>query len=91
MDETIFVEEEQDNTDWGDPEPSTPVVLLELTSTTSADNPNINSSTIEGPLKLEPDKPGGDQATVEGEATSSRDTTTHSASSPSLADDQGAS
>jgi hypothetical protein len=74
--ETIFVEE-QDHIDWGDPEPSPPAAPVEPASTTSADRPNITSSTTWGPLELELTKPRGYQAIVEGEATSSRNTPRH--------------
>jgi hypothetical protein len=42
--ETIFMEE-QDHVDWGDPEPSPLTAPVEPASTTSADRPNITSST----------------------------------------------
>jgi hypothetical protein len=74
MGETIFVEE-QDDVDQGDFELSPPAALVDLASTTLADGPDITSSTTWGPLDLEPTKPRGDQVVIEGEETSSRDTT----------------
>ena len=64
MGETIFVEEEQDDTDWGNPEPSSLVVPVEPASTTSANRLDITSSTTWGPLELQPARHGGDQADV---------------------------
>jgi hypothetical protein len=60
MGQTIFVEEEQDDTDWGDHEPSPLATLVEHASITLANKPNITSSMTWGPLELEPTKPGGD-------------------------------
>jgi hypothetical protein len=73
MGQTIFVEEEQDNTDWGDPEPSPPAAPVEPASTTSVDGPNITSSMTWGPVEPEPTEPRRGEATIEGEDTSSRE------------------
>jgi hypothetical protein len=77
MGETIFVEEEQDDTDWSDLESSPLFNLVEHIFTTSAGRPNITSSTTLGPLELELAKPKGDYATIEGEVTSLRDAPQH--------------
>jgi hypothetical protein len=45
MSETIFVEEEHNTTDWGDSEPSPLAAPIDPASTTSADGPDITSST----------------------------------------------
>jgi hypothetical protein len=77
MGETIFVEEEQYDTDWSDPELSAPFNLVEHLFTTLAGRPNITSSTTLGPLEMELAKPEGDQATVDGEASSLSDAPQH--------------
>jgi hypothetical protein len=41
MGETIFIDEEHNNADWGDPEPTLADALFEFASTTSADGPDI--------------------------------------------------
>ena len=41
MGETIFVEEEHDDTNWGDPKPTPMATLVELASTKSNDGPDI--------------------------------------------------
>jgi hypothetical protein len=66
------VEEEHDDTDWGDPEPTPPVAPVEPTTTTLADELDPTSSTTWGPLEPDPTEAGGVEATAEGEATSSR-------------------
>jgi hypothetical protein len=70
--QTIFVEEEHDNIDWGDLEPTPPTAPVESASTTLADGPDPTSSTIWGLVELAPAETGGLDATDEGEATSSR-------------------
>jgi hypothetical protein len=45
MGQTIFVEEEHDDADWGDPEPTPLAAPVEPASTTSADGPDPTSST----------------------------------------------
>ena len=42
--ESIFVEEEQEDADWGDPEPTPSAAPLEPTTSTSAHDPNPSSS-----------------------------------------------
>jgi hypothetical protein len=59
------VEEEQDDTNWGDHELPSLATPVEPTSTTSADGPDITSSMTWGPLESEPTEPRGDQAVVE--------------------------
>lgn len=44
MGQTIFVEQEQDNADWGNHEPSPLATLVEHASTTLANRPNITPS-----------------------------------------------
>jgi hypothetical protein len=73
MGQTIFVEEEHDDADWGDPEPTPPAAPVEPASTTSADGPDPTSSTTWGLLEPAPAENGGVEAAVEGEATSSRE------------------
>ena len=77
MGQTIFVEEEHDDADWGDPEPTPPAAPVEPASTTSADGPDPNSSTTWGPLDSAPAETGGAEDVVEGEATSSREAPYH--------------
>jgi hypothetical protein len=63
--------EEHAATDWGDPEPTPPSALVEPAST-SANRPDPTSSTTLGSLELASTETRGVDATVEGEATSSR-------------------
>jgi hypothetical protein len=77
MGHTIFVEEEHDDTDWGDRKLTPPAVRVESASNTSADGPDPTSSTTWGPLKPVPTETGGVEAAVEGEATSSREAPHH--------------
>jgi hypothetical protein len=76
MGQTIFVEEEHDNADWGDPK-STPPTLVEPASITSADKTDPTSSSTWGLLELASTEIGGVEATIEGEATSSREAPQH--------------
>ena len=46
MGQTIFVEEEHDDVDWGDPESTPPAAPFDLASTTSAKGPD--ESRLEG-------------------------------------------
>jgi hypothetical protein len=71
------VVEEHDTADWGDLEPTPPTALVEPTSTTSADGPDITSSMTWGLIKPEPAEPRGDQAAIDGEDTSSREAPQH--------------
>jgi hypothetical protein len=68
MGHTIFVEEEHDDTDWGDRKLTPPAIRVEPASNTSADGPDPTSSTTWGPLELVPTETGGVEAAVEGEA-----------------------
>jgi hypothetical protein len=43
--QTIFVEEEHNEADWGDPEPTPLVAPVEPASTTPTDGPDPSSST----------------------------------------------
>jgi hypothetical protein len=72
MGQTIFVEEEHDNTDSGDLDPTPLAALVEPTSTTSADGPDPTTSSTWGSLKPAPAETGGVEVVVDGEATSSR-------------------
>jgi hypothetical protein len=79
--ESIFVEEEQEDVDWGDPELTPPAAPLEPVTSTSAHGPDPSSSTtwspFEQPPQLAPAAPEEAPATVEGEATSSREAPRH--------------
>jgi hypothetical protein len=72
MGQTIFVEKEHDDTDWGDLEPTPPAAPVDPTSITSADGPDPISSNTWAPLEPTPTETGEVEAAVEGEATSSR-------------------
>ena len=79
--ESIFVEEEQEDADWGDPEPTPPAAPLEPATTTSAHGPDPSTSTTWGPSKQlpQPTPAATEEAptAVEGEATSSREAPRH--------------
>jgi len=79
--ESIFVEEEQEDVDWGDPKPTPPDAPLEPATSTSAHGPDPSSSTTWGPCEQPPQPtpaaPEEALATVEGEATSSREAPRH--------------
>jgi hypothetical protein len=77
MEQTIFVEEEHDTTDWGNLEPTPPTTTTEPTSTTSTYGPGITSSTTWGIVELEPVEPRGGQAAIEAEANSLREAPQH--------------
>jgi hypothetical protein len=66
MGHTIFVEEDHDAADWGDPESTPPAALVEPASTTSADGPDPTSSITWVPLETVSFAPRGGQATIEG-------------------------
>jgi hypothetical protein len=88
MGETIFVEEEHDNADWGDVESSPLGGPVKPASTTSTTGPDITFSTTWGPVKPEPTEPG--QNSIEGgDHFLEGGSTAHSMLSPSLADDRG--
>jgi hypothetical protein len=72
MGQTIFVKEEHDSIDCGDPEPTPSAAPVEPSSTTSAYRPDPTSSTTWGPLEPAPVEFRGVEAAVEGEVTSSR-------------------
>ena len=79
--ESIFVEEEQEDADWGDPELTPPAAPLEPTTSTSAHGPDPSSSTTWGLFEQPPQPasaaPEEALATVEGEVTSSREAPRH--------------
>jgi hypothetical protein len=77
MGQTIFMEEEHDNANWVALEPTPPAAPVEPASTTTANGPDPTPSTTWGPLEPAPAKTGGVEATVEGEATSSREAPQH--------------
>jgi hypothetical protein len=91
MGQTIFVEEEHNDADWVALEPTPPATPVELASTTTADGPDRTPSTTWGLLEPAPTETGGVEAVFEGEATSSREAPQHIQSSPTSADDRGAS
>jgi hypothetical protein len=66
MGQTIFVEEEHDDADWGDPELTPLAAPVNPASTTTADGPNPTSSTTWGSLEPAPAETGGVEAAVEG-------------------------
>jgi hypothetical protein len=74
--DSIFLQEEQEDADWGDPEPTPPAAPLKPATSTSAHGLDPSSSTT-GPFKQPPQPalaaPKEAPATVEGEATSSRE------------------
>jgi hypothetical protein len=72
MGHTIFVEEEHDDADWGDPKPTLLAAPVEPTSTTLAYGPDPTTSTTWGLLELAPAETGGIEVLLRGEATSSR-------------------
>jgi hypothetical protein len=49
---TIFMEEEHDDTDWGDPEPSPPAAPVKPASTTSVDGLDITSDEYITPIQI---------------------------------------
>ena len=79
--ESIFVEEEQEDADWGDPEPTPPAAPLEPAMSTSALGPDPSYSTTWGLFEQPPQPtlaaPEEAPAAVEGEATSSREAPQH--------------
>jgi hypothetical protein len=79
--ESIFVEENEEDADWGDIEPTSSATLVESAMTTSAHGPDPSSSTTWGPCEpppqLAPATPEEAPAIVEGKATSSRDALRH--------------
>ena len=77
MGHTIFVEEEHDDDDWGDTEPTLLAVSVKCASNTSVNGPDPASSTTWCLVKPEPAEPRGGQATIEGDATSSREAPQH--------------
>jgi hypothetical protein len=75
--ETIFVEEKHDDSDCGDSELNPLAALVEPTSTTSDDGPNMTSSTTWGLLEPKSVEPRAAEATIDGEANSARDAPHH--------------
>jgi hypothetical protein len=70
IDESIFVEENEEDVDWGDAEPTSSAALVESTMTTLAHGPDPSSSTTWGPCEpppqLAPAAPEEALAAVEG-------------------------
>jgi hypothetical protein len=54
INESIFVEENEEDVDWGDAELTCSAALIESTTTTSAHGPNPSSPTTWGPCKPPP-------------------------------------
>jgi hypothetical protein len=79
--ESIFVEENEKDADWGDVKPISSATPIESTTTTSAHGPDPSSSTTWGPCELPPQlapaAPKEAPAVVEGEVTSSREAPRH--------------
>jgi hypothetical protein len=75
--ETIFVGEEHDDVDLGDPEPCPPAAPVEHASTTLDNGPDITSSTTWCPLESDGAGLRGVQAIVEGDTTSLREALGH--------------
>jgi hypothetical protein len=79
--ESIFVEENKEDADWGDAEPISLAALVKSVITTSAHSPDPSSSTTWGPHEPPPQPtpaaPKEAPAAVEGEATSSREAPRH--------------
>ena len=79
--ESIFVEEEQEDADWGDPELTPLATPLEPATSTSAHSPDPSSSTTWGPCEQPPQPvpaaPEEALAAMEGDVTSSMWTPRH--------------
>jgi hypothetical protein len=79
--ESIFMEGEQEDADWGDTELTPLVALLKPVTSTSTHDPDPSSSTTWGPCEKPPQPvpaaPEKAPAAVEGEATSSREAPRH--------------
>jgi hypothetical protein len=79
--ESIFIEENKEDANWGDIKPTSSAALVESTTTTSAHGPDPSSSTTWGMHKTPPQStsatPKEASAVVEGEATSSREVPRH--------------
>ena len=79
--ESIFVEENEEDADWGDAEPTSSAAPVESATTTSSHGPDPSSSTIWGPHKPPPQPtsaaPEEAPAAMEGEATSLREAPRH--------------
>jgi hypothetical protein len=79
--ESIFVEEDEEGTNWGDLKPTPLAAPLKLATTTSAHGPDPSSSTTWGPHEPPPQPtpatPEEALAVVEGDATSSREAPWH--------------
>jgi hypothetical protein len=79
--ESIFVEENEEDADWGDAEPTSSAALVKSMTTTSAHGLNPSSSTTWGlhdpPPQPTPAAPKEAPAAVEGESTSSREAPRH--------------
>jgi hypothetical protein len=79
--ESIFVEENKEDDDWGDAELTSLAAPVESTTTTLAYGPDPSSSTTWGPCEPPPQpaltKPEEAPTVVEGEATSSREAPRH--------------
>jgi hypothetical protein len=79
--ESIFVEENEEDADWGDVEPTSLATPVESPTTTSAHGPDPSSSITWGPCEPPPQpastKPEEALAAVEGEVTSLREAPRH--------------
>jgi hypothetical protein len=79
--ESIFVEENEEDANWGDVEPTSSATPIESAMTTLAHDPDPSSSTTWGPYEPPPQhaltEPEEAPAIVEGEATSSREEPRH--------------
>jgi hypothetical protein len=77
MGHTIFVEEEHTNDDWGDTELTLLAVSVKRASNTLVNGPDPASSTTWCLVEPEPAEPRDCQATIESDATSSREAPQH--------------
>jgi hypothetical protein len=79
--ESLFVEENEKDVDWGDAELTSSAALVDSATTTSAHGPDPSSSTTWGPHELpsQPTQAAPEEAlaAVDGEATSSREAPRH--------------
>jgi hypothetical protein len=71
------VDEDQDDVNWGDPESSPTVVLVESATATSNNGPNVTPFTTWGLLEPMLAKHGEEQVAIEGDTTYLREVTQH--------------